>query len=127
MNITLVRGRLSRAPEPRDLPSGDHLVAYEVTVDRPGARAESLPVVWHDPPAAALSLDVGTEILVVGRVRRRFFRVAAGATQSRTEVLADVVLPVRQAKRCRSAIDKALTRVEAEWARPGPAEPAPTG
>lgn len=130
MNITLVRGRLSRAPEPRDLPSGDHLVAYEVTVDQPGARAESVPVVWHDPPAAALGLGAGDEVLVVGRVRRRFFRVASGSTQSRTEVVADSVLPVRQAKRCRTALDKALARAETEWAgtaeAPGP-ELAPTG
>lgn len=131
MNITVVRGRLSRAPEPRDLPSGDHLVAYEVTVEQPGARAESVPVVWHAPPAAALALDAGDEVLVVGRVRRRFFRVASGATQSRTEVVADTVLPARQAKRCRTAIDKALARIEADGAGPAaataPAALAPTG
>lgn len=129
MNVTIVRGRLSRAPEPRDLPSGDHLVAYEVTVDQPGSRAESVPVVWHDPPAAALALDAGDEVLVVGRVRRRFFRVTGGSTQSRTEVLAETVLPVRQAKRCRTALDKAVARAEAEWATPAgdPAALAPTG
>ncbi len=130
MNVTIVRGRLSRAPEPRDLPSGDHLVAYEVTVERPGTRSESVPVVWHDAPATALALDAGDEVLVVGRVRRRFFRVASGSTQSRTEVVADSVLPVRQAKRCRTALDKALARAEAEWAGPsaaGPDELAATG
>lgn len=127
MNVTIVRGRLSRAPEPRDLPSGDHLVAYEVTVDRPGTRAESVPVVWHDPPAAATAFEAGDEVLAVGRVRRRFFRVTGGSTQSRTEVVADSVLPVRQAKRCRSALDKALARAEAEWAGSAPAELAPTG
>ena len=130
MNISVVRGRLTRPPEPRDLPSGDHLVAYEVTVEHPGARAESVPVVWHDPPAAALALDAGDAVLVVGRVRRRFFK-AGGATQSRTEVVADTVLPVSQAKRCRAALDKALTRVEAEWTGPAtgtaPTELAPTG
>ena len=118
MNVTIVRGRLSRAPEPRDLPSGDHLVTYEVTVEQPGTRAESVPVVWHEPPASALALDAGDEVLVVGRVRRRFFKVATGATQSRTEIVADTVLPVRQAKRCRTALDKALARVEGEWAAP---------
>lgn len=123
MNVTIVRGRLSRAPEPRDLPSGDHLVAYEVTVERPGTRSDSVPVVWHDPPAAALALGAGDQVLVVGRVRRRFFRVAGGSTQSRTEVVADSVLPVRQAKRCRTALDKALARAETEWAGPSPAGP----
>ena len=127
MNITVVRGRLSRAPEARDLPSGDHLVAYELTVEHPGARAESVPVVWHDPPAAALAVDAGDEVLAVGRVRRRFFRVTGGSTQSRTEVVADTVLPARQAKRCRTALDKALARAESEWAGPTPAEPTPIG
>jgi len=40
----------------------------------------------HVPDWAA-----GQEILAIGRVRRRFFRVA-GSTQSRTEVVADKVL-----------------------------------
>jgi single-strand DNA-binding protein len=42
----------------------------------------------------------------VGRVRRRFFR-AGGTTQSRTEVVADSVVPARQAKRARAAVEKA--------------------
>jgi hypothetical protein len=40
-------------------------------------------------------------------VRRRFFR-AGGATSSRTEVVADTVLPGRQAKRASTALAKAL-------------------
>jgi single-strand DNA-binding protein len=98
MNVVIVRGRLSRPPERRDLPSGDSVVAYEVTVERRGARAESVPVVWHGPPASAVDLEPETEIVAVGRVRRRFFR-ARGVTQSRTEVVADAVVPARQAKR----------------------------
>ena len=40
---------------------------------------------------------VDENVVVVGRVRRRFFH-AGGATQSRTEVVADKVLPVRSKK-----------------------------
>lgn len=98
MNVVVLRGRLSRPPEHRDLPSGDSLVAYEVTVERTGERAESVPVVCFGAGAAARDLEPDTEVVVVGRVRRRFYR-AGGSTQSRTEVVADGVVPARQAKR----------------------------
>ena len=49
-----------------------------------------------DPPAAVRRLDAGHEVIVVGHVRRRFFR-SGGATQSRTEVVAEgLIRPRRQ-------------------------------
>jgi single-strand DNA-binding protein len=47
---------------------------------------------------------------VTGHVRRRFFR-AGGGTQSRTEVVADAVVPVRSKARARRAIDEAVAKV----------------
>jgi single-strand DNA-binding protein len=111
MNVAIVRGTLSRPPEERVLPSGDRLVALEVTVPREGERAEGVPVVWPDAPESVLRLDVGDEVVAIGRVRRRFFR-AGQATQSRTEVVADAVAPARQAKRARALVDRAVARVE---------------
>ena len=111
-NLVVLRGTLSRAPELRSLPSGDSLVAYEVTV-RPDAdggsvpRAESVPVSWFEPPASAARLRAGDEVVVVGRVRRRFFR-AGGATASRTEVVADRVLPARSRARVLASVASAL-------------------
>jgi single-strand DNA-binding protein len=110
-NLVVLVGRLARPAEQRDLPSGDRLVAYEVTVARPGARAEGVPVVWLGAPASAADLDVDTLVLVIGRVRRRFFR-AGGTTQSRTEVVADVVVPTRLAKRARAALAAACSRMQ---------------
>ncbi len=100
MNVVVLQGTLSREPEERTLPSGDRLIAYEVTVAGPnaGGRAESVPVAWHDPPAEARDLRCGDEVAVLGRVRRRFFRVG-GATQSRTEVLAERVVPAAAGRR----------------------------
>jgi single-strand DNA-binding protein len=49
--------------------------------------------------AATVDCAAGDEVVVVGTVRRRFFR-AGGATQSRTEVLADKVV---RASRTRAA------------------------
>lgn len=108
MNVVMIRGCLSRPPEDRLLASGDHLVSYEVRVTRAGERAETVPVAWMEAPASAAQLSVDEEVVVVGRVRRRFFR-AGGATQSRTEVVATCVVPVRHRKRATQALAGALT------------------
>ncbi len=118
LNMVMLRGRLSRPAELRVLPSGDRLVALELSVPRSGAKTESVPVVWHDAPAVAEALDVNQAVVVLGRVRRRFFR-AGGATQSRTEVVAETVIPARQAKRARSLVAKAKARLEAAGAEGG--------
>ena len=110
-NVVALVGRLARPPEQRQLPSGDRLVAYEVTVDRQGAAAEGVPVVWLNAPPSAADHDVDDVVVVVGRVRRRFFR-AGGATQSRTEVVAESVIPARHARRARSALETARARLD---------------
>jgi len=110
VNVVALRGRLARPAEERLLPSGDRLVSYEVTVDGPTGRAETVPVVWFGAPAAA-SLDTDATVVVVGRVRRRFFQ-AGGITQSRTEVVADLVLRTAQVKRSATALRAAAARIE---------------
>jgi single-strand DNA-binding protein len=110
-NVAVLIGRLARPDEPRALPSGDRLVQYEVTIPSETGRAESVPVVWFDAPAVAEAYDVDEKVVIVGRVRRRFFQ-AGGATQSRTEVVADAVVPARQAKRAQAAVDRARHTLE---------------
>ena len=105
VSVTLVAGTLSRPAETRQLPSGDTLVALEVTTRRPDGVAESMPVVWAQAPAWAGQLAAGERVLVAGRVRRRFYR-AGGATASRTEVVADRVVPTRQRARTQALIDQ---------------------
>ena len=106
MNVVTLRGRLSRPAEERTLPSGDRLVQLELTVARPGDKAESVPVVCFDAPATVAGLDVDEEVVILGRVRRRFFRTGGG-TQSRTEVVADQVVNARHSKKVATAIEKA--------------------
>ncbi len=113
MNVVVIRGRLNRPPESRTLPSGDCLVSYQVTVPRAGDRAETVPVTWPAGPASGCDLDVDDEVVVIGRVRRRFFR-AGGATQSRTEVVADRVVPGRHRARAADAVAAALARAGEE-------------
>lgn len=112
MNIVVLRGRLSSPPAVRTLPSGDRLVAYEVTTRPPTGPAESVPVAWIDAPARAEEMAADTEVVVTGRVRRRFFR-AGGATASRTEVVADQVLPASRRVRSGRALDDAAARITA--------------
>jgi len=92
-----------------------------VTIPSDPGRAESVPVVWYDAPASAEDLDVDERVVVVGRVRRRFFN-AGGSTQSRTEVVADAVVRARQGRRVNALLEKARQAVA--YAAP-PGEPGP--
>ncbi len=120
VNVVALVGRLARPAQWRELPSGDRLVAYEVTVERPGERAEGVPVVWVGAPATAADHDVGERVVVVGRVRRRFFRAGA-STQSRTEVVAETVVSARHTKRARGALERARHLLDEALVAPGEA------
>jgi single-strand DNA-binding protein len=111
INLAVLVGTLSRAPELRALPSGDTVLTLELTVRPPEGPAESVPVAWFDAPASALDWAPGEELLVTGRTRRRFFR-AGGATQSRTEVVAARAVPTRRAAAARKALRAAIDTVE---------------
>lgn len=118
MNLVILRGALSRPPERRELRAGGVVVAYDVTVPGRGeGSAESVPVVWFAPPAGAADLEPDAEVVVVGRVRRRFFR-SDGSTQSRTEVVADRVIPARRAKTATRAVTDALAAAEEAFVAP---------
>lgn len=117
MNVVVLRGTLSRSPEVRELRSGDVVISYDLTVQgAPGASAESVPVVLFTDAATSASAaeyEADEELLVVGRVRRRFFR-AGGSTQSRTEVVADKVVPTRRPKAAMRAVDTIALQAIAE-------------
>jgi single-strand DNA-binding protein len=95
--VTLV-GRVSAAPDLRDLPSGDRLVTLRVVVDRPPERAgarngtpkRQVDVIdvacWSkrtQRTAGSLAPDDG--VRVEGALRRRFFATGGGRA-SRYEV-----------------------------------------
>src|SRR3954452_13793757 len=88
-NVAVVRGACSSPPEIRVLPSEQRLAQLQITT-RIGGRAMSVPVSVLDPAAWVEALDVGDEVVVLGSVRRRFFR-AGGSTASRVEIEAEVV------------------------------------
>ena len=118
MNLVILRGALARPPEVRDLRSGDVVIEYDVVVAGPeGTPAEHVPVVWFAPPPGAAELEPESAVVVVGRVRRRFFR-SGGSTQSRTEVVADKVIPARRAKAAERAVLDALGQAEDAFVAP---------
>ena len=111
INLVVLEGTLARPAVDVELPSGDRLVQLELTVRRPGATAETVPVVWPAPPTWASALDTGAELVVRGRVRRRFFR-AGGSTQSRTEVVADAMARRSARSQARAVLDGARASLE---------------
>ena len=117
INIVVLQGRLTSEPTRRELPSGSTVVQFDVSTQvLDGARVATVssPVAWLDPGEAARAAVVaGGEYLVIGSVRRRFFRVG-GATQSRTEVVADRVIPVRRRKQVDTALAEVISRFGAD-------------
>jgi single-strand DNA-binding protein len=106
VNIAIVRGVLSSAPECRTLPSGSELAQLQVTTRPDDGAAVSVPVTVADPPSWVSALEPGDEIVAVGAVRRRFFR-AGGATASRVEIAAVKVARASD-KRARARIQRAI-------------------
>jgi single-strand DNA-binding protein len=96
VNEVRLVGRVSRAPEAKELPSGDLVVALRVVVGRPPSerktQVDTFDVSCWTATArrAALRQHEGDVVEVVGALRRRFFRIGA-ATQSRYEVEAVTV------------------------------------
>ena len=89
LNLAVVRGSLSSAPDLRSLPSGAEVANLAVRAPVDG-KATSVPITVWDPPAWLAELDTGDELLVLGAVRRRFYR-AGSATGSRVDVEATFV------------------------------------
>lgn len=108
MNVAVVRGVLSSDPVWRQLPSGSSAVALEVTTDGGDGPRASVPVTVVDPsrPTELERLSAGDEVVVVGEIRRRYFR-AGTSTASRTELVAAQVIPGSRSAR----IGKELERV----------------
>lgn len=107
INLAVISGVMTNEPVCRELPDGATVAQFDVstTVDRDGRPATvSVPVSWRDPTTAALSALVpGGDVVVVGRIERRFFRTG-GSTQSRTELVAERCLPTRRKKSVRSLL-----------------------
>jgi single-strand DNA-binding protein len=110
LNLAIVRGTVSSPPEVRVLPSDTKLVQLQVTTRLP-EETLSMPVSVWNPAAWVEAVEPGEEIVVVGRVRRRFFR-AGGATASRVELEADFVAKASDRRRVQAAVRRANRALE---------------
>lgn len=104
-NLVVLRGSLVKEARTRELPSGGIVVQFDVTT-RDDAGTQSVPVAWFDPPPEGVPAEPGDEVVVVGSVRRRFFR-AGGVTQSRTEVVAERVVRATRRRQASQALESA--------------------
>ena len=102
VNLAVVRGTISSPPDVRILPSEAVLAQLQVST-RLDTETLSLPVAVWNPAAWVQELETGDAVIVVGRVRRRFFR-AGGAAASRVEVEADVVARAHDRRRVQRAL-----------------------
>lgn len=114
VNLAVLCGTVTSDPTTRELASGSTVVQFDLaTAIESGGRTErvSVPISWVDPPpSAGAGVEGGVDVVVVGRVRRRFFRVA-GATQSRTEVVVERLVPARRTKSVRSVLAAATDEI----------------
>jgi len=88
-NIAVLAGVCSAPATTKVLESGTTLCQFAVRVPGGGNGANtSVPVACFDPPAWCADLVEGDGVIVLGKVRRRFYRAGA-ATGSRVEVEAE--------------------------------------
>lgn len=79
-------GRLGKVTTERDLPSGDHLTAFSVIVNRPEreivgrTKVDAIPCQTFRVSVSSKvsSWERGTEVVAIGVLRRRFWRTPSG-------------------------------------------------
>jgi len=107
LNLTCVVGALVAAGEIRQLPSGDDLMSFSVTVRANDQKTTSVPAVWFDPPKRARQWKAGDRIVIAGSVVRRFYR-GGGGLGSSTEVVIRRGELLRHGGKARAVIDSAV-------------------
>jgi single-stranded DNA-binding protein len=115
VNLAVLCGPCSGPAEVRLLESGTRLATLAVRCPTgPGAdeRATSVPVTVWDPPAWVETLAAGDPVVVVGRMRRRFYQ-RPGGVASRVDVEAELVGRARDRRRIDAALRKADEALEA--------------
>jgi single-strand DNA-binding protein len=112
LNLAIVIGSLAKPAQVRALPNGLCLATFDLQVRLADQSPDTVPVALFDAPDQVTEWTVGQELLAIGRVKRRFFRVG-GATQSRTELVADRVLPMAPEEDVRTVLADAASKISA--------------
>ena len=112
VNLSVVCGPCSVAPEIRLLESGTRLATLAIRCPTVDDRATSVPVTVWDPPAWVEALEPGEAVVVVGRLRRRFYQ-RPGGVGARVDIEADLIGRARERRRLDAAVRKAETALDA--------------
>ena len=113
VNLVVLRGVASAPAEIRTLTSGLRIATLSVRVHALDPGATSVPVAVREPAAWVEDVDEGDPVVVVGALRRRFFRTATGATGARVEVEARVIGKGTDRRRLESVLRRAESELEA--------------
>lgn len=115
VNLSVLRGPISAPPEVRALESGSRVATLSVRTIAGDGRTTSVPVTVWEPPAWLETLESDDDVLVIGFVRRRFYRTATGGSGARTDVEAAALAPARDRRRLSALlrrIDRELDRLD---------------
>jgi single-stranded DNA-binding protein len=112
VNLGVVCGPCSSAPEIRVLESGTRVATLSVRCPTESGPATSVPVTVWNPPAWIEALEPGEPVVVVGRLRRRFYQ-RPGGVGSRVDVESDMIGRARDRRRIDAALRRALGALEA--------------
>lgn len=115
VNLGVLCGPCSTVPEIRVLESGTRLATLAVRCPAglsADERATSVPVTVWNPPAWLDTLEAGEAVVVVGRLRRRFYQ-RPGGVGSRVDVEAGYIGRARDRRRIDAALRRALEALEA--------------
>lgn len=116
INLGLVWGTCSDTPDVRELTSGRRVATLAIRVKSGDEPATSVPVAVWDPPGWLETVAPGDELVVLGRVKRRFYRGAGGAATAKVELQAETVARARDRRRVRALrnrLDRALEVLDA--------------
>ncbi len=108
LNRVVLVGEISSEPAARELPDGTIVSTFDM-VTRTDMGRVSVPVSVSGVPSVA---EVGAHVVVIGHVRRRFFRSGASVA-SRTEVVAHVICPARRRAQARKAVSRVVEDLSA--------------
>ncbi|MET0421339.1 MAG: hypothetical protein ABW073_06520 [Acidimicrobiia bacterium] len=112
VNVSVICGACSGPPEIRVLESGTRLATLALRCPTGDDRATSVPVTVWDPPAWLDTVEAGDRLVVVGKLRRRFFQ-RPGGVGSRVDVEAELVGRARDRRRIDAAVRKAQRELDA--------------
>ena len=113
LNLAVVKGVIARVPHERVGADGIVHLSFDLRVRLvPDGPSELVPVAWPERTVASCGLREGSAVVVLGRIRQRFFRMG-GATQSRTEIVAETVIGIRQQAAILKAMAQAADRLTA--------------